>query len=165
MKAANLLRLVCAAALLVGCTSISSEQSAPAPYSLVKDASAKVPAISDVETSLTNTYWKLIELNGQPVVMMSSQRKEAYLQLRKENKVVRGFAGCNNFSGTYETTNSQISLTALMTTRKACVDIMSTEVQFLSLLEQATSFKITGESLILLNSSGDVTAEFAAVYF
>ena len=163
MKVAIILRLICTAFLVVGCT---SEPSKSAPHSLVEaSAAAEAPSSAGVDTSLTNTYWKLIELNGEPVEMMRSQRKEAYLQLREENQEVRGFAGCNNFSGTFETTGSQISLSALMTTRKACVDIMSTEVQFLAVLEQATSFMISGESLTLSNTAGDSTTQFIAVYF
>ncbi|WP_435211491.1 META domain-containing protein [Luminiphilus sp. nBUS_16] len=168
MKVAILLRLICAASLVVGCASTStpSEPSESAPHSLVKAfATAAAPSLTDVDTPLTNTYWKLIKLNGEPVEMMRSQRKEAYLQLREEDQEARGFAGCNNFSGTFEANDSQISLTALMTTRKACVDIMPAEVQFLSVLEQATSFMIFDEALTLLNKSGVSTAEFIAVYF
>lgn len=163
MKVAIILRLICTAFLVVGCT---SEPSKSAPHSVVEaSAAAEAPSSAGVDTSLTNTYWKLIELNGKPVEMMRSQRKEAYLQLREENQEVRGFAGCNNFSGTFETTGSQISLSALMTTRKACVDIMSTEVQFLAVLEQVTSFMISEESLTLSNTAGDSAAQFIAVYF
>ena len=172
MKVAILLRLICAASLVVGCASTSTSTSTPsepsesAPHSLVNaSATAEAPSLTDVDTPLTNTYWKLIKLNGEPVEMMRSQRKEAYLQLREEDQEARGFAGCNNFSGTFEANDSQISLTALMTTRKACVDIMSTEGQFLSVLEQATSFMIFDEALTLLNKSGESTAEFIAVYF
>ena len=163
MNVAILLRLICTALLVVGCTSGPSKS---APHPLVEaSAMAEAPSLAGVSTSLTNTYWKLIELNGEPVEMMRSQRKEAYLQLREENQGARGFAGCNNFSGTFETTGSQISLSALMTTRKACVDIMSAEVQFLAVLEQATSFIISEEALTFSNKAGDSTAKFIAVYF
>jgi len=42
---------------------------------------------------------------------------------------------------------------------------LSTEMQFLAALEQAATFAIVGEGLILSDELGVTTAEFMAVYF
>ena len=61
---------------------------------------ADLAAVSvDPLAELTNTYWKLISLKGQQVVMSPRQSREAFLQLRSNEGVLRGFGGCNRFSG------------------------------------------------------------------
>ena len=111
------------------------------------------------------TYWKLTVVDTEPVIMAESQQREAYLQLREDTNTLRGFAGCNNFSGGYEVVASQLSLQYLARTRKACPEVMSAEVKFLSALDRAVSFAIVGEVLTLIDEAGAPAAEFLAVYF
>ena len=114
---------------------------------------------------LTNTYWKLTMLYGDPVTMVESQRREAYLQFREDTQSVRGFAGCNDFSGTYEVNEDALTLGPMAATRKLCADVMPIEMQYLNALEQAATFAIVGEGLTLHDRTGVTAAEFIAVYF
>ena len=61
-------------------------------------ASSKKATIPDA--SLKETYWKLTELMGNPV-LHSANQKEAHLILKNENSRVNGNGGCNMFNGTY----------------------------------------------------------------
>ncbi|RYF84529.1 MAG: META domain-containing protein, partial [Chitinophagaceae bacterium] len=50
---------------------------------------------------LTETYWKLTELNGKPIGEANADRREVYLILRTAESRVQGNAGCNGYGGTY----------------------------------------------------------------
>ena len=141
----------------------------PAASATAKRAVDSEPAMESPEkypqVSLANTYWKLTVVDTEPVIMAESQQREAYLQLREDTNTLRGFAGCNNFSGGYEVVASQLSLQYLARTRKACPEVMSAEVKFLSALDRTVSFAIVGEVLTLIDEAGAPAAEFLAVYF
>lgn len=117
---------------------------------------------SGVRTSLTNTYWKLVEIGGVAVSAHSDQREVHMLLEVGENKV-RGFAGCNQFFGNYETTGDSLRLGRLASTQMAC-PYLDEETAFLNSLGKAKTYSIMGESLKLSDGSR-VVARFKAVYF
>lgn len=114
---------------------------------------------------LTNTYWKLVSLNEVDVVMAGDQEREAFLQLRDDDKRVKGFAGCNRFTGSYTVNGNDLEFGPLATTRKACLTGMDTEAAFLQVLGDTAYFSIHKETLILLNEHKKPVAQFVAVYF
>jgi putative lipoprotein len=114
---------------------------------------------------LTNTYWKLVSLNGANVVMAEGQEREAFLQLRNDDNSARGFAGCNRFTGSYTVNGNDLSFGPLAATRKACLAGMETEAEFLQVLDGAAYFSIHEETLILLSERKKPVARFIAVYF
>jgi putative lipoprotein len=114
---------------------------------------------------LTNTYWKLVNLNETDVVMVEDQEREAFLQLRDDTKSVKGFAGCNTFTGSYTVDGNDLSFGPLAATRKACPAGMETESEFFQVLDGTTHFSIHEETLTLLNERKKPVARLVAVYF
>ena len=114
---------------------------------------------------LANTYWKLVSLNETAVVMEAEQEREAFLQLREDTGSVRGFAGCNTFTGSYTVNGNDLEFGPIAATRKACPAGMETESNFLRVLEGTAYFSIHEETLTLLNESKKPVARFEAVYF
>ncbi len=72
-----------------------------------------------VNTSLDNTYWRLVELSGKAVVTHADQR-EVHLTLRVDGFSVGGFAGCNQLTGHYERNGLKLHFTGLASTLMAC---------------------------------------------
>lgn len=166
MKVTALISVTLAAAVGFGCAALSVESVESASTEGAVDSQwAKQSVTASPLAPLANTYWKLTTLYGVPVIMGESQRREAYLLFREDTQSVRGFSGCNDFSGTYEVIEDALSLGPMAATRNLCADVMSTEMQFLAALEQAATFAIVGEGLILSDELGVTTAEFMAVYF
>ena len=130
------------------------------PFQL--NASDTDPADSAVQASLTNTYWKLVELEGQAVKTAAGQR-EIKLTLRGENKVT-GFAGCNSFFGSYTFDESKITISQLATSRKFCTETMDMETLFLKILTEVAGYKIIGQTLYLSDDKGKLQARLQAVY-
>ncbi len=115
-----------------------------------------------VQASLTNTYWKLIELEGQAVKTAAGQR-EMKLTLREGSKIT-GFAGCNSFFGSYTFDESKITFGQLAASRKFCAETMDMENLFLKVLSEVAGYKIIGQTLQLLDDEGKSPASLQAVY-
>src|SRR5262245_16735738 len=99
---------------------------------------------------LENTYWKLVELNGKPVVA-TSRRREPHMRLSPEAKTLQGSGGCNAMRGVYQLDGARLRFTQIATTRMACPDpYMGQESAFLKVLEATDSFKLSGDKLELL---------------
>lgn len=83
------------------------------------------------EEEIINKYWKLITLDGQPVLMTADQEKEQYFILKSDN-TINGFAGCNYFNGTYELQElNRIRFNENMAvTKKYCADENIKEYDF-----------------------------------
>ncbi|MCU7798725.1 MAG: META domain-containing protein [gamma proteobacterium symbiont of Lucinoma myriamae] len=103
-------------------------------------------------SSLANTYWKLVEINGKRLDADNNWQYivhnnpgasgEIHFIIRQNNKI-NGFSGCNNFSGNVYYTEDDITIGPLMSTRKAC-PTMALENTILTLISQADTYHIKG---------------------
>jgi len=77
---------------------------------------------------------------------------------------VSGDGGCNMYSGPYQVSGSTISIGPLNSTLRACADeaVNTQETQYLTALELAASFSVTGSRLDLLRADGGIAASFEA---
>ena len=113
--------------------------------------------------SLTNTYWKLTQLDGAPVAMAPQQEREVRITLTDDGKVT-GFTGCNRVMGGYTVAGTALRFTQLAGTRMACPPpLMQLESAVLANLNSVTGYQLEGEKLILLKDSAPV-ARFESVY-
>ncbi len=113
------------------------------------------------DVALTNTYWRLIELNGAAVG--PGEGKELHMILRGGDQV-GGYAGCNQFTGSMSVTDDGLSVGPIASTRRMCQGVMEQESAFLQALETAQRYSISGEDLAIENANGEVTMRFVAVY-
>jgi heat shock protein HslJ len=77
---------------------------------------------------------------------------------------VGGAGGCNRLSGSYQVNGEQLSLGPVTSTMMACTEGMETEQAFLKALGQVKGWKVTGQQLDLLDSSGKTVARLVAVH-
>lgn len=113
--------------------------------------------------NLTDTYWKLIELNSQPV-STGAGKKELHMVFNTENSRVAGFSGCNRFTGGYKMKGNQIEFSHMASTRMACMESMDQEQHFLSALGNTKQFKINGEKLFMYDADGKLLFRFETVH-
>ena len=113
--------------------------------------------------SLTNTYWKLTQLDGAQVAMAPQQEREVRITLSDDGKVT-GFTGCNRVMGGYTLAGTALRFTQLAGTRMACPPpLMQLESAVLANLNSVTGYQLEGEKLILLKDGAPV-ARFESVY-
>jgi putative lipoprotein len=120
------------------------------------------PSTRSPDVSLTETYWKLIELDGQPASLGAGER-ELHIVIVSGGNRVRGFSGCNRFTGHYELNEGQLRFGQLASTRMACMEGMEQEQRFLKLLTEAMQFTLSGDELALHGSDGRSILRFRAV--
>lgn len=114
------------------------------------------------DRSLTETRWKLVELGGRKVEVLPDA-PEPHLLLKAEKNAVSGSGGCNNLAGSYTIDGAALSFGPIAATRKMCVAGMEQESAYLKALEQVRGWRVTGDSLDLLDEAGAVVARFVAV--
>lgn len=118
------------------------------------------------KTPITEKYWKLVTLEGQKVSMAPNQEREVHFMLKTDQNLVRGFAGCNTFNGTYILEKGQrIRFSPLAATLKACPDVDVNEAEFFKVFELADNYSINGDTLSLNVGRRAPLAVFEAVYF
>jgi heat shock protein HslJ len=99
--------------------------------------------------SVENTTWRLMEVNGMPVITPENGKVVHFTLTKKDGeRRISGFAGCNTIIGTYKLDENTISFTAAAT-RMMCAERMDVEQFFLQTLSNADSYKLNGKILEL----------------
>lgn len=116
------------------------------------------------DESLTNTYWKLLTVDDNPVVVADNVR-EAHIVLHIENARLAGATGCNTLSGGYQHSGERLSFHPIATTKMACPPAqMQSEQAMLNALQHTKRWEIDSSRLALTNANGESLAVFEAVH-
>jgi heat shock protein HslJ len=133
--ASSIILIVCAA--IIGCSSSSTSVKISLP--------------------LENTKWMLSSLNGKDV-----NSDKVYIQFNKEAAKLGGQSFCNDYFASYSVTDAgSLTVSDLGSTKMEC-DEMSGEIDYFSAVKSAKSYKISGNSLSLLDGS-KVIVKFKAL--
>jgi heat shock protein HslJ len=120
---------------------------------------SSVTTTPSAETALVGTYWKLIEVQGQPVDE-SKFSKHPFLLLNADGKLSTS-AGCNTMMGGY-TLKEPLGISFspnLAATMMACPD-MKLEDQFKAILTEVNNYAISGNYLSLSKNKMAPLARF-----
>ncbi|MEO5607381.1 MAG: META domain-containing protein [Polaromonas sp.] len=114
--------------------------------------------------ALQDTYWKLVELSGQPVAMLPGQEREVRITLASEGQRLMGFSGCNVLGGSYAQNGASLKFDQLASSMRMCEPALNAlERQVLDALIATTGQRINGQRLSLL-AGERMLARFEAVY-
>lgn len=114
------------------------------------------------DRTLTNTYWKLVALQGAPVVVVPNQR-EPYLVLQLAGDRVVGSGGCNRLRGTYTLHGDFVGFGGFAPAEKACAAGLEQEQAFLRTVGAVKSWRVRGDELALLDGANATVLGFVAV--
>ncbi|GAB3433002.1 META domain-containing protein [Niabella aquatica] len=122
----------------------------------------KTEAITPASNSdLTGKEWKLLELNGKPVVLDTTFPKYPHVRFETENKV-SGNLGCNTFGGNYKpSANNTLEISDINATMIACPNLQ-VEQAFLEVLKSTKAFSINNDTLDLNNEKQETIARLKA---
>lgn len=116
------------------------------------------------DQKITEKYWKLLSLNGEPIAVKENQSKEAHFILKETSNTVNGSTGCNGIRGSYTLeAGNNIQFSQMLSTRMACMDVPY-EGAYLQVLEQADHYSLTGDTLTLMAADKPL-ATFEPVWF
>lgn len=102
------------------------------------------------DTNLSGKDWKLVMLNGKPLVL-DSEIGSPHIKFENTEQV-SGNLGCNNFGGGYKAEGNEISFSKIVATQMACANL-KVEQSFLELLNTAKKFHISNDTLTLDNGT------------
>lgn len=124
---------------------------------------ASQSAATEEPERITEKYWKLVELNGQPVPALE---REPHLILKAEGGRVNGYSGCNSFSGAYtlDEASSRISFAHIVSTQRGCAEGADVERAFGEALSRADSFSLKGDHMTLNRARMAPLARFEVVW-
>lgn len=103
---------------------------------------------------LENSSWKVIELKGLKV---EKSEKIAKINFEKDSKIY-GNLGCNSFLGAYKTDTKSLNFDKVGSTMMMCQD-MTTEQNFLEVLNRTNSYKIEGDLLMFFDKKNRLLAK------
>ena len=106
--------------------------------------------------SLKGTSWTL---SSVPDFKMEKLKNPATLNFSDSSNRVGGYSGCNGFGGTYTVNGTELKMTDILGTLKACMPGMKTESSLYRALNNTDHYKISGGKLVLMKGT-KVLAEF-----
>jgi copper homeostasis protein (lipoprotein) len=119
------------------------------------------------DAALANTYWRIVQLQGQPATTAAGER-EPHLLLRQADSVTSfdATAGCNEFKGRWQHSSHTIAFEYAANTPKSCPEpLAATEQRLQQMLDLAAGWRRTGNVLVLEDAQGAPLALLEAVYF
>ena len=130
-----------------------------------REAVPPAPAVASspiADAALRDTRWVPRQLAGMPV-SAPANGNGPYLLLHADG-TAEGNGSCNRFRGTFfvETPGS-LGFGPLRSTRMAC-PALATEQAFINALTQTKTYRISGDTLQLLNAAGVPLARLATVH-
>jgi len=108
---------------------------------------------------LTNTYWQLLSIGGEPVSETNADQKPHLLCL--DDGRVSGFSGCNQYMGNDQVTGENLLFDSMSSTRRACPDNQTEQLLFAA-LAKTVGVNLEGIELRLLGEAGEELAVFEA---
>ena len=128
-------------------------------YVLGRSSGEAAPA---APAALFAPSWRLTEIMGQPVPPPAAGQQAPSLTFAEDGKI-HGFAGCNNFTGTFAyQQGDRLSFAQVAATMKACPD-MTVETEFLKVLGQVDNCYVDDQKLTLHKARMAPLARFEAV--
>jgi uncharacterized lipoprotein YbaY/uncharacterized lipoprotein NlpE involved in copper resistance len=111
--------------------------------------------------SLEGTYWKLVALGGQAVIVAEGT-PEPHLVLGAQDRRMAGSDGCNRMMAGYTVESDRILLTQVASTMMACATGMETAQRFAAALGETSRWRVLGRQLELYDDKDALLARFDA---
>jgi heat shock protein HslJ len=112
---------------------------------------------SRFDPQLEGSAWQVISYNNGNQAVVSLVSGTTITLAFGDDGVVSGSGGCNQYTGTFETDGDAVTIGALASTERACLDpagVMDQELQYLAALPSATVWSVRGTTLELRDDAG-----------
>jgi uncharacterized lipoprotein YbaY/heat shock protein HslJ len=115
--------------------------------------------------SLTDTYWRIDSLLGEPMGAMDNRREPHLVLYGAPETRFRATVGCNRLIGGYTRDGDRLTFGAAASTRMACPPpIDAAERSLRAVLEATRTVRQAGQTLVFEDADGQPIAAFSAVY-
>jgi len=117
------------------------------------------PLVVEEDSGLTSGEWSLVALAGQAAPLGAGDRPATIVFTPGTNRVA-GFSGCNRAAGSYELDGARLTFGPLIMTRMACDKGMELEQRYAAMMDSTRSYRLTADTLELMDSASTVLARF-----
>jgi heat shock protein HslJ len=139
----------------------------PGPGDTADRASAKAdsatpdsaPLVVEEDSGLTSGEWSLVALAGQAAPLGAGDRPATIVFTPGTNRVA-GFSGCNRAAGSYEMDGNRLTFGPMIMTRMACDKGMELEQRYATTMDSTRSYRLTADTLELMDAANTVIARF-----
>jgi heat shock protein HslJ len=159
MKRIGLFAAVLIVAYLAGsCGPDTDADGSADPDSAHAAAGEQMPAPGESASPLTRSEWRLTMVSDSAVAEGDNVPTLEFL----DDSQVAGHTGCNSAGGPYEIDGPTLTIGPLVTTQMACLDdtVMWVETSYLRAMDATRSYRIEGDTLVLLDEAGAELARF-----
>ncbi len=129
----------------------------------LRNAAGRAVLTYTVESqALAGTSWNVTAYNNGKQGVESVAAGSKLTALFGKDGNLTGFAGCNNYDAPYKATPPKLSIGTVASTRKECATpkgVMTQELEYLTALHTAATYRIEGSRLELRTASGALAAE------
>jgi len=146
-----------ARAFMASVTGASSYRVDAGQLQLLGADGAVLASLAPQAQGVAGTSWRVTGYNNGKQAVVSVLAATTLSMAFSDDGRVSGSAGCNNYSGTYQSAGSSLSFGPAATTRKMCADpqrIMEQEQQFLKALATVAIARQEGDRLELRTADG-----------
>lgn len=107
------------------------------------------------DDTLAGTSWQLVSYGTGDAPTPALDGHAVTLQFTTDGQLA-GNGGCNLYNGSYSVDNGALTVSPVVSTRRACIDdpVTQQESAYLALLQAAKSYTLDGGRLILTTSDG-----------
>ncbi len=120
-----------------------------------------VAAPSNVDNGLTQTEWRLTSFGPRDAPATVIEGSLTTIKFGADGRV-GGNGGCNSYGGNYQLRDDSLSLSRIISTKRACVDqrAMEQEQRFLGALESVRTFSLKDDRLTIFYDGGRSALHF-----
>ena len=118
-------------------------------------------ALEQAAPSLTGKTWDMLFTNNGKGGAVSAVLGSKVTAVFSEDRKLAGSGGCNDYSATYATNGDGITITGLLSTKKAC-EYQEQEAAYFVALQTAARYELRGDMLELRTKDGAPAASYKA---
>jgi heat shock protein HslJ len=108
-------------------------------------------AAADAANALEGGPWLLLEVNGA-VVQLPAGDKQPYILFQRQEGRVKGYSGCNEFSGSYDLRGDVLTFGLLAMTRRYCSGAAGeVEREFVDVLSKVRGWHVDRQMLLMMD--------------
>lgn len=111
--------------------------------------------------TLTGQVWHLTTLAGTPA-KLGENKKSVSIEFLAEKNTYRGYAGCNNYSGSYDSAENKLEMGPARATRMFCQNASEQENKLFHALSSVDNYKISAKTLTVTDDLNQVLAVFTS---
>lgn len=130
---------------------------------LLDAGGAELAVFTAQSSELAGTAWDVISYNNGQQAVVSVMLGTQITAVFDPDGNLSGSAGCNNYTASYQTDGNNISIGPAAATRMFCAEpegVMDQEVQYLTALQTAATYRIDGSQMEMRTADGALVATF-----